>query len=194
MDRQTGSSPDAEYPLETFPRHSFLHSNTSHPLEDIDVNQSGNGRELPEHGTTVVTNGHASIALTSDDENIDRRNAYSAMSRRARKGDAQRLEVDQRQQEDEPGHQGKSSSGTQAVIVQGPGESSPRAMGQASQELVTTLGDAADLGGDRETSLLDHESDVGSADVSVRHSVESVKDGRCKEDPRPRNQSNPLSL
>ena len=194
MDRQTGSSPDAEYQLETFLRHSASHSNTSHPLEDVDVNQSGNVRELPEHGTTIVTNGYASTASTSDDDNIDRRHACSVMSRRESKGDAPKLEVDQSQEGDESGYQGKSSFQTQAVIVQGTGEGSPWATGQASQELATTLGNAADLNGDQETSLLGHEPDVGSADVSVRHSVEPVKDGRCKEDPKPSNQSDQVSL
>ena len=214
MDGQTGFSPDTEYQLETFIRDSGLHSDSSYPLEDIDVNRSESVRELPEHGTTAVANGHASLSLISNDVNIDRPHAYSVTGRRASRLDAPKLEVDQSQEGDEPGVQGQSSFQTQAGLARGAGEGSPWAMGQARQglattpeyaadlggdqetsfELATTLEYAADLGGDQETSLLSHEPHVGSADVSARHSVESVRDGRCKKGPRPSNERNPSSL
>ena len=193
MDGQTGFTSSAEYQPETFTRDSDLHSDSSYPLEDIDVNRSGSVRELPEHGTTVVTNGHASIASIADDENIDRRHTHSVMSRRESSGDARKLEGDQSQEGHESGYQGKSSFETQAVTAQGTGEFRPRAMVQANQELASTLGDAANLGEDHATSILDHEPNMRNADDSVRHSVESAKDEFSEEDPRPSKWSNPLS-
>ena len=194
MDGQTGFSPDAEYQFETFMRDSDLHSDSSYPLEDIDVNRSGSVRELPEHGTTAVANGHASVSLISNDVNIDRPHAYSVTGRRASRLDAPKLEVDQSQEGDEPGNQGQSSFQTQAGLVRGAGEGSTWAIGQGRQETGTTLEYAADLSGDQETSLLTHEPHVESADVSARHSAESVRDGHCKKGLRPSNKSNPSSL
>ena len=194
MDRPTGPPLDAEYQLETFLRHSALHSDTSHPLGDIDVNQSETVPELPEHGTTLVTSGRAPTASTSDDKDTDTHRTHSILGKRASGGDTPKLEIDQGQKGDQSACQSKSSFQSQGVNVEGIGEGRQRAMGQASQELATTLGDAAALGEDQETCLPGHEPDIGSTDVSAQPSAGSLKDGRSKGDPRPSNQSNSLSL
>ena len=187
MDRPRGSPPDAAYQLETFIRHSALHSDSSHPLRDIDVNQSETVPELLEDGTTVVTNSRTSIAHAADDENRDRHQTYSVTDRRPFRGDAPTLEIGQSQGGDESS---KSSSPNQAVSVQETGEGRPWTMGQANQELATKPEDAATFNGEQET----HEPAVRNAGVPVRLSIELEEDEHSEENPRTSNQSNSLSL